>query len=233
MRIYSKFTDYYDSARGYGIDPNAFYDRSTIDMEAGCKPLLDLIYTHAPMGPRYYNRTGVEHFTVVFCGKVYYGVKLISMSQDKLHVGYFYDVESFYEYYVDNVDTIESSTPSYYRTFQYAKNPKEYYRKYFDRSVDQTRIIEALRSSDILRPVVYIESKERNRRLITIDPILRDIEFFKVVNSYEAFQEISMFVSGIMGGQSPELVRLSDNDLIKKRGFDKQSFRTRKPDYTL
>jgi hypothetical protein len=57
---------------------------------------------------------------------------------------------------------------------------------------------------------------------------LRDIEFYKVVNTFRAFQDLSMFIGGVMGGKSPVMVEVSDKDRIAKHGFDKFSFRKEK-----
>ena len=53
---------------------------------------------------------------------------------------------------------------------------------------------------------------------------LGTIEFYKVFDSYQAFQELSMWV-GNMPTPDHKMYQLSDKELITKHGFDKWSFR--------
>ena len=64
-----------------------------------------------------------------------------------------------------------------------------------------------------------------NKIKTKIDIKLSDIEFQKIVDPFTSFQELSMFISGVMGGKSPPIIQLKDEDLIGKHGFDKWSFR--------
>lgn len=50
------------------------------------------------------------------------------------------------------------------------------------------------------------------------------VEFYKVFDSYQAFQELSMWV-GNMSTKENDMYQLSDSELIAKHGFDKWSFR--------
>lgn len=53
---------------------------------------------------------------------------------------------------------------------------------------------------------------------------LGTVEFFKVFDPYQAFQELSMWV-GNMPAMSHDMYQLSDKELVIKHGFDKWSFR--------
>lgn len=55
---------------------------------------------------------------------------------------------------------------------------------------------------------------------------LRRYGFMKALDAYSALQELSMFVGGIMGGNPPNMVKITDEKtLVAKHGFDKWSFR--------
>lgn len=55
---------------------------------------------------------------------------------------------------------------------------------------------------------------------------LKEYGVMKALDPYSTFQELSMFVGGIMGGNSPDMVKITDEKtLVKKHGFDKWSFR--------
>ncbi len=56
---------------------------------------------------------------------------------------------------------------------------------------------------------------------------LKQIGFAKALDPYTAFQELSMWIGGVLGGTSPEIVTIKDDKtLIEGHGFDnKFSFR--------
>jgi len=74
-------------------------------------------------------------------------------------------------------------------------------------------------------PIVVFDFFFRNHK-ITVNPVLKDYEFYKVLDPYTTFQELSMFVSGVMGGRAPKMEKVSDEVRLEKHGFDKRtSFR--------
>ena len=67
------------------------------------------------------------------------------------------------------------------------------------------------------------------KQKITINPVLRDYNFQRVKDPYTAFQDISMFMGGVIPRQVPETVTISDIDRLVGHGFDKKhSFRNTK-----
>ena len=77
-------------------------------------------------------------------------------------------------------------------------------------------------------PVFIYDSERRKPRTsdaLTIDPILKDYEFYKVVDAFQAFQEISMFIGGVLGRGEKEIIVVEDKYKIAQHGFDKWSFR--------
>jgi hypothetical protein len=54
---------------------------------------------------------------------------------------------------------------------------------------------------------------------------LRPFEFQRIVDPYTAFQELSMYIGGILGNLNPKVPDVSNEDLIVAKGFDKWSFR--------
>lgn len=61
-----------------------------------------------------------------------------------------------------------------------------------------------------------------------VNPVgLKQMGFAKAVDPYTAFQELSMWIGGVLGGTSPEIVKIKDdNVLIENHGFDRvTSFR--------
>jgi len=65
----------------------------------------------------------------------------------------------------------------------------------------------------------------RNNRKFFINPVLKDYEFYKIFDSYQAFQEIQMFISGVLGSKEKDIIMIEDKYKIASHGFDKWSFR--------
>jgi hypothetical protein len=54
---------------------------------------------------------------------------------------------------------------------------------------------------------------------------LKDVEFFRVFDPHTTYQEIFMYISGVLGGNMKEIPEMSDDDMRDSKGFDKWSFR--------
>jgi len=89
----------------------------------------------------------------------------------------------------------------------------------------------ALREYMIDHRISIMVEEDRPResdRYYAINPdSLKRIGFAKALDPYTAFQELSMWIGGILGGTSPEIVRIIDDKvLIENHGYDKHSFRS-------
>ena len=73
-------------------------------------------------------------------------------------------------------------------------------------------------------PIFMYHVKE-NKKKIIINPNLKEFKFYKVIDSFQAFQEIQMFIGGVLGSNENEMIEIADKYKIKKHGFDKWSFR--------
>jgi hypothetical protein len=69
-------------------------------------------------------------------------------------------------------------------------------------------------------PVILI----RNRDYV-LNPVLKDLSFARKYDSFTAYQDLEMFISGVMGGNSPMMITIEDKYRIQSHGFDKYSFR--------
>ena len=66
---------------------------------------------------------------------------------------------------------------------------------------------------------------EGNHSKFIITPLLKNYEFYKVFDSFQAFQEVMMFMGGVLGRGEKEIVEVADKYKIGQHGFDKWSFR--------
>jgi hypothetical protein len=60
---------------------------------------------------------------------------------------------------------------------------------------------------------------------IVINPRIIDYGFAKIFDAYGAFQEISMYLGGVLGTGNPGVPPIDDETLAQAKGFDKWSFR--------
>lgn len=69
-------------------------------------------------------------------------------------------------------------------------------------------------------------SKDLHNHELELNPSLKAYKFMKVVDPYSAFQEISQFISGVLGNSEKQTVDISDENRLLQHGFDKKfSFR--------
>ena len=58
-----------------------------------------------------------------------------------------------------------------------------------------------------------------------LNPLLKDYEFYKMFDTFQAFQEVSMFMGGVLGAGEKEITVVADKYKIAQHGFNKFSFR--------
>jgi hypothetical protein len=231
MLIISKKKDYYDGVVGTtGIDKTIIYNRDIIEVEENDIPLFlkrkSYAYQNRKDSPflnlAYYkinkeykkNFSHYGHFIIGFCGKMYIGWKLYNEAWDgSLITEISYDAEYMKEALVndtywgkldENIDKILK-----YDNVQLFRDLNA---PYFVYDGDYNRVS---------IPKYY----HRNKEQFIINPLLKDYEFYKVFNTFQAFQEIQMFMGGVLGSKEKEIVQIEDKYKIAQHGFDKWSFR--------
>ena len=72
---------------------------------------------------------------------------------------------------------------------------------------------------------VFLYGQWNQKYEVRLNPTLKDLEFFKVQNPFTCFQELSMYIGGVLKQPDRPMVEITDKDRISKHGFDKYSFR--------
>jgi hypothetical protein len=239
MYIIAKKKDYYDGVAGTtGIDKTIVYDRQIIEFEGDDMPDVfkkKSYYTsfrERENNPFY--KLGNSHidkeyfklypchsyFIIGFCGKLYVGWKLYSLDKntddyhnvltsityDKDLMIKLFESKTYWGHFQDNLNHVlqfdamnwfrEMNTPCFVYDQDYG----------FD----------------------HIDMKHYRRNYnskFIINPILKDYEFYKVFDTFQTFQEIMMFISGVLGNKEKDIVVVADKYKIEQHGFDKWSFR--------
>ncbi len=225
--------DYYDGVtQTMGIDKTIVYDRILQEIEDknlipkefvskgwnDKNPIVQISDFSMLKGSKYHNHST---FIVGFCGKLYIGWKLFYKERRRLDN----NVETFFHtlYDFDYVKEHVSTTKWHEDLIQNVKR------------VNQYDAIEIFRKYNT--PIFLYDKNPQNndntsyhyvrKPKFYINPILNDYEFYKVVDSFSAFQEIQMFLSGVLGKGEDENKNIIVDDKIKiqQHGFDKFSFR--------
>lgn len=211
MRIISKFHDYYDGVQNYGgSDQSIIYVREQSKIE-------DFKYTDILKDDDYYgfksyivHRNLINFKIIGFCGKFY---PVFYYWTSNIH--YFYeqtlDLKVIDDYLKSKLDK-SHSLPRFIKWYSNHIN-KNY-------SILNNLFLE-------YNTPCFIYKKGRNYKTgqLIINPNLGEIEFYKVFDSYSAFQEIEMYLSNVLiKDKSPSQVT-DDKVLLLSKGFDNNSFK--------
>jgi len=213
MLIISKFKDYYDGVVGtYGIDKTIVFNREldVIDDNKIYSLFRDLtrinqFYTfnffHIKKDSIFDN---FSIFIVGFCGKMYIGWKIYNNNKV---IDFIYDKE----FIKSNLKLTKKEKVDFENIYNQIIN--------FD-SIDIHR--------EYNTPIfIYDEDYFIRKRGFVINPILSDYKFYRVVDPVTAFQEIQMYISGVLGSNEKNIIEIDDKYKIPQHGFDNWSFKTR------
>jgi hypothetical protein len=228
MRIISDFHDYYDTAMSMGQDQTRVFVRKTEDISQTSKArhnsAIDLRKPpdyYAFMTERldyikdqYYIK---QPFLLMFCGKIYAGVKTID--RDSLCVTHVH--------YNTHEPGFRSFSNRHERALHQRKQQEDEKIKKTDREkiwVDESHLNDFIVHKDVIILAQYKLFFNGALEMIR-NPKLKDLQFYKVMDAPTAFQEMDMFVSGILAAPDRKTETIDDKVRAQQHGFDKCSFR--------
>lgn len=242
MRIISKFHDYYDSAIGYGIDEAVTYVRKSVEfdrneMRAGYEPQtfksIAAACEKVAKNVRRVRGQLFEHVYMGFCGKIYVGLQYAAKSDDlrkavptpyspryNMPIGMGCDQTQLVQAWVEKDfpdEELDAVRGKESRWGYGADTLREWFR------VNRFNMVHE--NTDIFADNQCVSFVLSGRQLI-LEPRLADWRFQRRMDSFTAFQEISMFISGVLGSPdrcAPEPI--TDELRAHTKGFDKRSFR--------
>lgn len=197
MRIISTFKDYYDSSVSFGVDPTLVYNREKV-----VRPIKEV--KGNSVEPKYPNIKwlyGVENqcFIIGFCGKLYSCVKVGD------------------DYHYEDLQIPKPSSVLGFRLWVDANAHQEFWTN----TTDLTKHAESL----FLEAPVFAYTHTSNGKEITLNPCLKEFQFYKVVDPVTAFQEISMHLGTYLSRYEVSSQPLSEKESLQKHGMDKWSFK--------
>lgn len=213
MKIYGG-RDYYDCGLAFGSDPSIVLVRSKVDNVTS-----DVFIPGKYLKANSVSTYSLDNAAVVFCDKIYRGASIFGewfWSADKfrkrIEKEKFLTVEAVVPW-----DQKKTNGDGFEAYFQVEDSP-EFIREYM---IENRIAILAETPS----PYSHFSYKKKE---LSINPSdLKLMGFAKAVDPYIAFQELSMWIGGVLGGSSPKIETITDDlVLIENHGFDKKfSFR--------
>jgi hypothetical protein len=251
MKIHSKFNDYYDSAMAHGVDDHLHWIRNVEEInlatpagswskERGLAEKYPFfvtdIYKEAPVPlqtrPNWNSNWALKFVGV--CGKIYPVYEYMKYNSHQ-------DNEYFYAYTVDDVvKVITACEPEKLKMFMRKQTKKtiwfsreefvygtvcRYLDKYSGSDLFDEYFVEHNTPVFVIDPDAQKSGKAR-KAVLYLNAELKPLAFAKVMDPYTAYQEIEMYMSGILGLTEPDIVNVQDRYLAESKGFDKWSFKT-------
>lgn len=223
MLIISKFHDYYDTAISMGIDKECVFNRQrheekmTIRMEA----------IHLEEVKAFNRGYTIDPFVIGFAGEFYPGVKIIKTWMQGFSLqnseDYFYNVTEWEEYLSRESIVLPHSRWNFYKNIRSLRQADEFFNP-----KTWTKQSGLFRKYNTPIFVMSSHGKNSSDTDIIINPTLMWYRFGKVKDAYTAFQDIHMYISGVLGVGERKMIQLSDEDKRDKKGFDIFSFKKRK-----
>lgn len=241
IKVISNFHDYYDSVLKYGADDDLLMVRKTVEHGASpagaprpptpFDPLIQafsgVISFRSWRDEKVFNATRdwssltVEIKVVLFVGIAYPAFYITRTSKY-----YPYTAEKRYVYDPVELDSVllEHGAKSIYERTKSYRFSNEGYKSWaltaYDRAKHKSYVEKA---SELNAPIILFEDHGK----CIVYPRLKDLQFFKVVEPWRAYQELSMFLGNIAAPDRTP-VTLSDKDRVNQHGFDLQyGFRKR------
>jgi hypothetical protein len=238
MLIVSKFRDFYDTISVYGIDKTCVYERTSEFIKGTVQftgRYSDRGWPYAEQFEKSKNKIKYEYvskkFVIGFCGKLY-PVVVITKEEKKAQSS---KITKYCFYNAEEV-TI------YLEKEKLTENTTKRYVSFNDFSVERPQSLNNFFNTDLFEPLqeefhknncpvfVYGRFKQgdeiRPKDFLVTNPCLKDYKFEKVKDPQTAFQDVFMYISGVLGISAPEMVEISDKEMAIKKGHgDKYSFR--------
>lgn len=201
MLIVSKFHDFYDVGMKMGVDKTVVYERKTIHISGSFMPVTS----------RDWN--GWRPAVLAFCGTFY---PFVYHTTDHKIDEIIWDVE----------EAIQNTPLSKGRSWDTDSIDTEIgLRKFFDKDYPELEELYHTHKTPIFgfTPVLgrhYSWMKPEKYKDLVISPNLKDIQFYKVIDPITAFQQIYMFISGVIGVPAKSTVEISDKVMAASKGHD-------------
>lgn len=224
MRIISDFHDYYDCIQRLGQDQRVIYLRKRKDIKKewpfpGCS---------GSFGGDYKDRL-TRVCIIGFCGKIVPLLELYThAAAQPVRCWSIEDVDQFMHTNLNRGQLRAYKSNKWTNGYIYSRR-RVFFEKFFIECGYKQNSYKYL-FRDHHSPL-FVASRGK----IVFNASLKEVEFYKQFDSFQAFQEIAMYMGGVLGTHGghktkykgePMSSEVSDRDLAAAKGFDKHSFRS-------
>lgn len=227
MRIISKGQDYYDGIQVYGHDPKSVFIREFRELQIK-DDACDFPTLSGWRNPMHHlpGLDNIDFYVIGFCGKLIPCAEICHDSQwgSGWHYTYHYDSGEVIDWLKASGKIIRSrkgfakEKPKHQK--EVVQGINEWFGAYENRDSKFFQMFAA--------PIWVRDMNKDNWAVNTwVNCELKRYHFQKVFDPVTAYQEIDMYLSGVLALQQPELVQIKDIDQRDKKGFDNWSFKTR------
>lgn len=226
MRIISDFRDYYDGLQAYGTDSSLQYIRMRQEIERRREISQP---PEGPWGEQWPTRNGTVYgrsFWLAVAGLIYRGYRLRRN-----------DLEGATEEIAYDFDTLSRCAADFgIRGF----NERQHYRLRRRRRAPWEKITreewlasqgtgefrDKYADQGIVIIGAWCGNLYRNPQPLILNPCLADFKFGKVMSAPQVFQELEMWIGGVLPRPGAMIASVSDADRYVEHGFDvRTSFR--------
>ena len=212
MLIVSKFHDYYDTAIAYGIDKKTVYNRKTDTFELKRESFIS-------SRDRDFWSKGVCYtphaYIIGFAGELY---PLVTFSTNGGDTKYFYRASELFSFLESINYDLRKSDWRYSPFIRSIDGINSFFKK--ENTQDFASFFRKYNA-----PTFIIEGIGYWQERVIVNPMLKEYSFQKVKDPFTAFQDIYLYISGVLGNEMEKITEISDKYKIKQHGFFEYSFK--------
>ena len=185
---------------------------------------------------RDYTSLEFSFFSILFCGRLIRGIES-SLSLNSFETSEqktFYSAEKFIDYLYERFgesyvnDQLETNRSSFVTRRSMLNGINSYFSVNNEKELSDQMKGFLIENKITIAVLTLTKNIFRCIPFVEINPRLADYRFESFIDPYTAYQEIDMWISGILAFPPNFMVTVSDETLVKKHGFDEQyGFRTR------
>lgn len=236
MRIISPFKDYYDCIQLYGQDDTIIWLRKMEKMKIKNRECS--LFNNKFRADQIFDFVG-------FCGKLYpfFRFNYYNANKNKYVDVICYGLEDVTKF-IDNHYTKQQKKTFYSRTKKYLGSSFDQIKKGFeflekeknkheDFFVENKCPIFVTKAISITQKLIIFHGRQSN--LLHDSELTEDLTFSlknhnfeRIIDPFTAFQNVSIYVGGVLGTNSPPIPKVSDKDMREAKGFDNWSFKKEK-----
>lgn len=222
MRIISKFKDYYDGGAAFGVDMELMYVRKTEIIES----FKQSIYLY-------------DFHVIGFCGEIY---PIVNYSQRGVDQKWERSPKKYILYGEDTIKYTFDNEQKWKRGYGHIGDADKYHKvkaqttfgwPFKSRAELFKEISQSNRFKEIFLeyqvPIFFygsVDTEISDKNQLVLNPNLKNLAFYKVMDTIQAFQQISMFMSNVLVFDPQGDIPTGDDIVLRdSKGFNKFSFR--------